>query len=338
MLSGALLALVLGGAPQAAATATQNPASQSHVLIIAGVGGEAAYREAFHKAAIDLATAASQRFGLPDSNIIVLTEDPTRAPGRVVARSTRESVEKAVATLAGRAGASDNVLIVLIGHGSQQGEDARFNLPGPDLTATDFARLLERLGSRRVAFVNAASASGGFVQPLSGRNRVIVTATKSGFERNETLFPRFFVQAFTDDVADADKDSRVSILEAFVYAKREVARAYETENRLLTEHALLDDNGDGVGSAEPDARAGDGSLARSIFLAAGRPSVAAATSSDPRLRTLVAEKQTIERQIDSLRLRKESMEATAYEQELEKLLVALAQKNRSIREIEGRSP
>jgi hypothetical protein len=330
--------LVLGGAPHAAAATAQNPAARSHVLIIAGVGGEAAYRDAFHKAAIDMATAASQRFGLPDSSVIVLTEEPARAPGRIAGRSTRESVEKAIATLANRAGPDDHVLLLLIGHGSQQGEEARFNVPGPDLTAADFARLLERFGPRRVVLVNTASASGGFVKALSGRNRVIITATKSGFERNETLFPRFFVQAFTADVADADKDNRLSILEAFVYARREVARAYETENRLLTEHALLDDNGDGVGSAEPDARTGDGSLARSTFLAAGRPSVAAAASNDPRLRSLLAEKQTIERQIDSLRLRKETMDATAYEQELEKLLVSLAQTNRTIREIEGRTP
>ncbi|MGH7720862.1 MAG: hypothetical protein ACREON_18705 [Gemmatimonadaceae bacterium] len=332
--------MLLGGAPRprAALAAPQDPGSRTHLLIIAGVGGEPRFRDAFHQAAMSMADAASKRFALTDSSIVVLTEDPSRAPTRIAGRSTRENVEQAVARIATRARPGDDIVILLIGHGSQQSGEPRFNLPGPDLTAADFARLLARLGSRRVAFVNASSASGEFIKTLSAPNRVVVTATKSGFERNETHFPRFFVQAYAADGADTDKDGRVSILEAFAFARREVARVYESENRLQTEHALLDDNGDGVGSAEPDPRGGDGALARSVFLAGGAPPVGRATTNDPRLRTLYADKETLERRLDSLRLRKERTEAAAYERELEQLLVELARKNQAIREIERRSP
>src|SRR5690606_37660771 len=160
--------------------------------------------------------------------------------------------------LVGRAGPRDHVFVLLIGHGSAQPGAARVNLPGPDPTAEDYARMLAPFTTQRIAFIVAASASGGFIGPLSGPNRVVVTATRSAHERNETIFGRYFVQAYADDVADVDKDGRVSVLEAFEYATRKTARFYESQNRLRTEHALLDDNGDGKGSQEPDPRAGDG--------------------------------------------------------------------------------
>jgi hypothetical protein len=162
-----------------------------------------------------------------------------------------------------------------------------------------------------------------------------VTATKSSYERNETLFPRYFVAAFTTPGADTDKDERVSLLEAFVYAKREVARAYETDTRLPTEHAMLDDDGDRRGSAEPDPRAGDGSLARR-FIIGGATTATAVAATTAVGSELVAKRTRLEAQVDSLRRRKETMAADAYERELERLLVELAQVSQTIRE--GKSP
>jgi hypothetical protein len=164
---------------------------------------------------------------------------------------------------------------------------------------------------------------------LSAPNRVVITATKSSYERNETLFPRYFVAAFATAGADTDKDERVSLLEAFLYAKREVARAYEADSRLPTEHAVLDDDGDRRGSGEPDPRAGDGAVARR-FVIGGRTATTASARSDGD-RALVMRKEQLEAQVDSLRRRKDSMTADAYQRELERLLVDLARVNQTLR-------
>ena len=326
------LAMMLPGAAQ---PLPAQESGRTHLVIISGLGGEPKYSDAFYQAAVAMSDAARTRFGVPDSSVIVLAENPARDRARIRGPSTKANIEQTLAALASRVRPGDQLFILVIGHGSAQGEDARVSVPGPDITAADFARLLKRFAAQKVAFVNAASASGDFVRALSGANRAVVTATKSGMERNETVFGRFFVQAFADDVADVDKDGRVSLLEAFTYARREVARTYEEGGRLLTEHAQLDDNGDGVGSAEPDGRA-DGALARSFFLTGH--SAAALASSDPRVASLQAERRELESKIAALRARKASMDSTAYEQELEKLLVALAQKNQAIRAAEGGKP
>ena len=326
-----------GAALLAASVALTAPAGaqaqpgDTHVLIVTGVGGEKAYGDRFHTWALSLADALRDNHGVSAGNIVYLGENTERAPGRIAGRSTKDNVEKELARIAQQARAADRVLIVLFGHGSSTGNESRFNLPGPDLTSADWARLLEGLSVPTVAFVNAASASGDFVKALSGERRVVITATKSGFERNETRFGGFFVDAFSKDVADVDKDGRVSLLEAFDYTRREVARTYEEEGALLTEHAQLDDDGDGTGTAAPDGQAGDGGIARGFHLNSTAKLVAGA---DPRLRALYAEKQELESSIEALRRRKDAMATAEYESQLETLLVQLAEKNQAIREME----
>lgn len=315
--------------------AVQGDAPETYLVIVTGLGGEPRYSESFHEWATSLATAAGERWGLPDSNIVYLAEKPEVDPQLISGRSTREGIQGVLVDLAGRMKPTDQLFIVLIGHGSVREGESRFNLPGPDITASDFARLLDRFTSQRVVFVNASSASGDFVAILSGKNRTIVTATRSGGERNESLFGGYFVEAYVDDVADTDKNGRVSVLEAYEYARREVARVYESENRLLTEHALLDDDGDGRGSHEPDVQAADGSIAASIYLAGpARAAADAGRPADPRLVALYSERDELERRIAELRQRKAELEAEAYERQLEELLVELATKTRQIRELE----
>ena len=326
----AVLSLALGIVVAGSLDAQAAP-GDTHVLIVTGVGGEKAYGDRFHEWAVTLADALREKHGVSAANIVYLGENTTRAPDRIAARSTKENVEKELTRLAQQARAADRVLIVLFGHGSSTGDESRFNLPGPDLTSADWAVQLDRLNTPTVAFVNAASASGDFVKALSGERRVVITATKSGFERNETRFGRFFVDAFSKDVADVDKDGRVSMLEAFDYTRREVARTYEEEGALLTEHAQLDDDGDGTGSAAPDGQAGDGSVARGFHLNSTAKLIAGA---DPRLRALYVEKQELESKIEALRRRKDGMPAADYESQLETLLVQLAEKNQAIRELE----
>ncbi|MFO7260646.1 MAG: hypothetical protein DIU52_005800 [bacterium] len=317
-----------------AATAASPAAAQTdHVLVISGVSGEPRFAEAFHRWATTFIDAVRDRHGVPAENIVYLAERPERDAARIHGRSDRAGIEAAFQRLAQQAGPEDRVLIVLFGHGSEQDGEPRLNIPGPDLTASDFARLIGTLRAREVALVHTGSASGGWIGKLSAPGRVILTATRSGFEQNETIFPEHFVAAYAGDGADTDKDGRISLLEAFVYATQEVERTYKQRNLLQSEHALLDDDGDGKGSPVPDPDAGDGALARAFVLAGTAARAAAAAT--PELRALYETRQRLERQIEALRARRASMDPAAYEAELERLLVQLAETNQQIRRLEG---
>ena len=325
-------ALVLAAAILLPATAQ---AQNTHILLISGLGGDTEYTESFHGWLSRFADAATEKYGVPAERIVYLGEDPDLDPTRIRARSTAENIRSALADIAGAMAPNDELVVLLAGHGSFRDGTARFNVPGPDVTAAEMGLLLAPLGDRRVTFVNTASASGPFVQELSGPNRTIITATRSGRERNMPRFGLHFVDAFAEDGADVDKDARVSMLEAFGYALREVQREYEGDRQLLTEHAVLDDNGDGEGSREPDALEGDGMLASTVFLnAIGGDTGDEATT--PELRALHEEKAAIESRIADLRRVKEQMSLERYEDELEALLIELAMKNREIRAAGGR--
>lgn len=313
----------------------------THVLLIAGLGGEPQYTAAFHGWMSRFADAASEKYGIPAERIVYLAEDVQLDPTRVHARSTGDNVRSAFARLGDVMAPGDELVVLLAGHGSFRDGQARFNVPGPDLTPGDFALLLDGLGNRRITLVNTTSASGPFVEPLSAPNRTIIAATRSGRERNLTRFGLHFVDAFAGDDADIDKNGRVSMLEAFRYARREVEREYEGDNQILTEHAVLDDDGDGEGRRAPDPAASDGALAARVFLVAsdwvagegGTSGSAAGGSASVSLavRTLYQEKAEIEARIEALRAAKAEMPLERYEDELEELLVELALKNRQIR-------
>jgi hypothetical protein len=308
-------------------------AAQTHLVIVSGLGGEKKYTESFASVSQALADAASKRFGIPDSEIQWFGEDSVSRRPHYSGQSTKVNVERALTQLAARAGAGDQVVLVLIGHGSGEGEDTKISIPGPDLSAHDFSVLLGKFATQRVAFVNLTSASGDMLPILSGQNRVVITATKSAFERNESKFAQYFVDALTKDVADADKDGRVSLLEAFRYASVETKRFYENDSRLQSEHAQLEDMGMKTGTDTPDGKTGEGLLARRFFL--DSPGTRAGVS-DARLGALYKEKFTVEDQIDQLRIKKSTMSPDAYDDALEPLFVQLARKAKEIRDIEGR--
>ncbi|MFQ5742081.1 MAG: C13 family peptidase [Acidobacteriota bacterium] len=321
--------------------AAQAPSS-AYLVIIEGIGGDSTSRQAFHQLAVKMIDSAQQKLGLAASNIVYLAEEPDLDPERITGRSTKEEIEQTLGALAARVAPQDRIFILLIGHGSSSGQ-SRFNLPGPDMTAGDFASLLDLFPTQRLAFIHTGSASGGFVKALSGNKRTIITATRDQRQYNETVFPRFFVEAFASDVADLDKNKKVSLLEAFEYARREVQRFYNKQGRLLTETALLDDNGDGTGSHEPDSRTSDGATARSFFLAQPGPVRPAGTVSggngdaeaDAELRALVEQRQALEESITHLKEIKKTLDPELYMKKLEDLLIELALKNRAIRERGG---
>ncbi|HEU4723265.1 MAG TPA: hypothetical protein VFS59_18020 [Gemmatimonadaceae bacterium] len=289
-------------------------AQRVHVLAVTGLSGEPAYRLAFEAAVSTLVDSARARWRVADSSLVVLAEDLKGTRLRASGRATREAIGQSFLALSRRVAPGDIVLVFLVGHGSGEGVESRVSLPGPDATAADFAGWVAGFPRQTVVFVNASSGSGDFAQALAGPRRVVVTATRTALERNETRFATPFVRALTTDEADADKDGRVSVLEAFTYAKREVARVYETDKRLLTEHAVISDS----------------TLARSVSFGAPR-----STTTDPRAAALVAERSELEAQVATLRGRKDKMSPAAYDAELERLLVQVAQKTQAIRALSG---
>lgn len=315
----------------AAMQAARGQEGATHLLIITGLSGEPRFAQDYARWGSELAGAAVEKHGLDAANVAWLAEraDVHRA---VRAASTRENVERELRALVARAGAADRVVILLFGHGSFADGETRINLPGPDITGRELASLLAPLKTQRVAVVNAASASGGYIQDLAAPNRVVITATRSGMERNETVFGRHFVAALTGTDADTDKDGRVSLLEAFEYARQEVEREYQRGNRLRTEHAVLDAIGDGKGVAAVDATSPHAQFAATFHL--GRAGGAAAAAS-PELRRLYGEKERIEGELAALRARRGSMAESEYEAALEKLLVELSLNTQAIRRLEG---
>ena len=190
-------------------------------------------------------------------------------------------MQKAFSDLAARAKAADEVFIVLIGHGSFDGQKGSFNLPGPDLSADDYAKLLEPVAAQRIVFVNTASSSGAFVQPLAGPGRTIVTSTKTGGEKNEPVFAGYFAEAFKDAAADTDRNGRVSVSEAFEYAKAKVTASYAKAGTILTEHATLDDSR-------------EGKFAATLFLESDRARAEkTANVANPELRALLEAQQVL---------------------------------------------
>jgi hypothetical protein len=301
----ALLLSLLGVAP---ASAHLLQGGAAHVLLVTGLSAEPRFAREFAAAAGAIYDAAHGPWHVADSDLVYLAEDPA-ADRRITGKSTRAAVAQAFESLARRIHSGDVVLVVLIGHGSGELGASAVNLPGPDATAADYKSWLEPLARATVIFVNASSASGDFGALLAGPNRVIVTATKTALERNESIFAGYFATGLTSPDADADKNGSVSIAEAFNYARNQVAKAYESTGRLQTEHPVL------VDSAGVAARIAFGG---------------AAASADPRVISLVGERRVLEAQVDSLRHAKSTMDSTAYQDALEKLLLQVAAKTKAI--------
>jgi hypothetical protein len=289
-------------------------AQQTHLLVITGVPGDDEHAQQFQKWAASFIDGAKKKDSVADANITLLADK----------QSTRAAVEKAFADLAARAKPNDGVVVLLLGHGSFNGTQGAFNLSGPDLTVAEWAKLLDKLSAQRVAFVNTASSSGAFLPAIAAPGRVVVTATKTGGERNETQFPEYFVAAFTDAAADRDRNGHVSVGEAFEYAKAKVVQAFQQKGLLLTEHATLDEG------AGPDSR-----LAATIYLGTGRAEGALdVDTSDQAVRALADEKDAIERQIAALKLTTAALDDAQYDAQMEKLLTDLALKTKAIRDLQ----
>jgi hypothetical protein len=286
-------------------------------VIINGPGGEPVYAKQFDEWTKQLSGVLAERFGFDSKNVKVLSEKS----------ATAEEVKRTFATLKSQLDANNVLFLFLIGHGSFDGKESKFNLVGPDLSASEYNVLLSSLPARRVVVLNMASASGEFIKSLAAKGRIVITATRNGQETNATRFAGFFISALSAADADTDQDGHVSVLEAFVYASRLTGDFYKRAGRLPTEHALLDDNGDGVGHEK--AEAGEGLLARATYLDSLSVVEAAASATTAKL---LKERTRLEGEIEQLIARKADMPEAQYEATLERLFIELAKVNRSIKQ------
>ena len=301
----------------ATASVAQKTDPNKFAVIINGAGGEAEYAKQFAEWTTQLSAVLSKRYGFDSNRIKVLSEKLANA----------EEVKRTFGSLKSELDANNVLFLFLIGHGSFDGKEAKFNLVGPDLSASDYNQLLTSLPTRRIVVFNMSSASGEFVKPLSAKGRIVVTATRNGQETNATRFAGFFIAALNATDGDTDQDGHTSVLEAFVYANRLTEEFYKRAGRLATEHALIDDNGDGVGREKPEA--GEGLLARATYLDSLSVDEAAASAATGRL---IKERSRLEGEIEQLIARKGNMAEAEYEATLERLFIELAKVNRSIKQ------
>ena len=301
-------------------------AGERYALIVTGASGGDAYAQKYAKWRASFVDTLRVKFHYEPQRLIVLADVPPGQPDGVKP-ATREHVRAALADLRKRMTKDDQLLVLLIGHGtSLDGDEAKFNLVGPDLSAGEWSELLRPLPGRLV-FVNTTAASYPFLRKLAARGHVVLTATDTAAQQFETVFPEFFIKAFEDQAADLDRNNRVSMWEAFTYASAGVRQWFEQKGQLPTERPLLDDTGAGVGR-EAQNPGTDGAIARVTYL---EPDVALALPADAALAGLMRRRAELETLLEELKARKESTPSDQYDADLEKLLVELARISVQIR-------
>lgn len=297
-------------------------AAERYALVISGVSGGEKYAAQQKKWREEITTFLTAGLAVPDANLVVLDEehDASSTP-------TAENTRRVLGDIRRRITGSDTLLLVLLGHGTYDGIDAKFNLVGPDLSAAEWKDALDGVAGRLV-IVNTTEASFPFLEQLSARGRVVITATDSAAQRFATVFPEYFIRSLVDGSSDFDKNGRVSILEAFNAASAAVKQHYEQRGQLSTERPLIDDDGDGTGR-EAGAPGTDGTIAGTVYL---DPEPGAQRSGDAEVAALERQRLLLEARLQALRERKASMTDAEYQAELEKILVELATIAQQIRQ------
>jgi hypothetical protein len=307
-------------------------AGERYALVVTGASGGEVYAEKYAKWRTSFVETLRGKFHYDPQRLLVLAETPLRPgsgqalrPGSGqavdgVRPATRENVRAALGDLRKRMTKDDQLVVLLIGHGtSLDGDEAKFNLVGPDLSASEWSELLRPLPGRLV-FVDTTGASFPFLRKLAGKGRVVLTSTDAAAQQFETVFPEFFIKAFDDPAADLDRNNRVSMWEAFTYASAAVRQWFEQKGQLPTERSLLDDTGAGIGREAQNPGA-DGAMARVTYL---EPDAVLALPSDTAVAALMRRRAELENLLEELKARKESMPSDRYDADLEKLLVEIA--------------
>jgi len=284
---------------------------RDHVLIIEGLGGNEQYTTSFAGVSEQLRSVYSASSETTDVN-----PDLVLLAGQA---ATKSSISENLINLSKRAGVEDTVLLMLIGHGTYDGEHYRFNIPGPDLTGQELKTLLHDVQSRQTLVVLSTSASGAMIKSLESPDRVLITATKSGSEINAVQFSQFWAEALSDASADYDRNEIITATEAFRYASAKVRESYKQNNLLATEHSrLIGDNASRFTVARTGSLRGP--------------------ADNPQITRLLSERADLERELDGLIDRKGELSQSAYLDELEALMLRMAGLQRKLDKETGWEP
>jgi hypothetical protein len=279
-----------------------------YYITVAGLGGESDYDQRFTAAAKDLDKIF--KAGGSAAHVYTLTGS----------QSTAAQLKFTLGEVARAARPNDDLVLILIGHGTFDGVEYKFNMVGPDVTGSEIATLCDRISSRRQLVVDTTSASGGAVAALERPGRAVIAATKSGTEKNATVFARYWVEAMQDPSADTDKSESISAMEAFVYAAKKTADFYDAQKRIATEHAVFDD----IGKGEPVRQAGNGQGVLLSSFTLLRFGTSQQPANDPATRALLARREELEQKIDMLKYQKAAMDPGEYRRQLTAALLELA--------------
>ena len=278
---------LLGLAPTVVVAAT-------HVVIITGQAGDADYEKRFREQTVAVSGAARRL--VTDAAAVSVLEG---------AKAQKESVRAEMRRLAEKVMPEDQFMVVLIGHGTYDGEEYKFNIPGRDLTAGELLEQFDQVRARQQLIVNATSASGATLERWRRDGRVVITATKNAGERTATRFMQYWADAVSSTAADTNKDDLVTAAEAFAFANRRVAESYKADVAMATEHARMEGTG-------PER------------FQVARLGGANRLSSDPAVAALMTQRARIEQDLDTVKQRRAALAPDAYYDQLETVLVKLA--------------
>lgn len=239
-------------APPPREAAPREPLPNRHALVLCGHPGDAAHAKTFAETIGKLRDGLTKTAGIPaEQQYVVFGTEPPKGATGAGGPSTKEAVAAAVADVRKKLKPDDGLWVIVLGHGHHDGRQAYWCLPGPDLTAAEFGKLFADVTCREQVFVLTQSLSGYFVNPLAKRDRVVIAATEADAETNETTFPAVFTRllgAGLDPAEhDFDKDNKLTLFDLYIATAKEISQNYATAEQVPTEHAQLDDDGDGVG-------------------------------------------------------------------------------------------
>ncbi len=314
-----------------------SPDSSKFAVIFGGAGADETYQARFRQWALKLYEILAGDYGYAPDHLTLLVGRGDSADPEISGPCRRDTISAALDKLQQKVQPGDQVAFFFIGHGTSDDQEAKFVVAGPDITGDDFAASLQVFSAQDVVVVNTTGSGYPFCRALSAAGRVIVCATRSATERYDTIFAQYFLEGLENHAADRDKNRRVSMLEAFGYAREKVKKWYADQGRLPSEHSTIDDNGDGRFLTDPDPAKDEGRLAEIAYLDTIQASVAEVAGGGPAseaLRRLTAEAQELERSVVLLRNRKSEMAEKDYWQQMEPLLIDLARTTRQLKSLQ----
>ena len=309
-------------------------AREKYAVIFGGAAAGKKYEEQFREWTLKLHETLTRDYGYRPDHMTLLLGQGDSEESRISGPCRQETILETMTSLEKKVQPGDQVSFFFIGHGTSDEENAKFVVVGPDITGDGFADLLKGFSAQDIIVVNTTSSSSPFCAALSVPGRVVICATRSSAERYDTVFPRFFLQALDNHAGDRDKNRRLSMFEAFLFAREKVKDWYTEQDRLPSEHPTLDDNGDGRFHTDPDPAKGEGSVAQIAYLdtlTASSPEIMAGGPETEALRKLTARTQELERAVFLLRNQKADLATEEYWQKMESLLIDLARTTRELK-------